>query len=333
MKFLNIAAVFVSLALLVVPAGATAAKKHHAKKCPSGKHRNGQKCVKNVTAAARNPATAPSTTGSPGATGATGATGPTGATGDTGPTGQQGPPAPTKATEVVYDNINPASLVENPASLGYQATGTAEFGQKVKLAGTAREAPEVTALLSDWSCQSGSYNSATEPCMTTPGSKFSTPITVNVYAAGANDTVGALLDHETEVFEIPFRPTSDCTTDTTAYVNANGACNHGLPVPIHFHLHGVTLPGEVIVSIAFNSYLSGYNPDGIGLANPANALNLGLEGPATLGTDPDEGTGVYAATGGANKGGGDLPNTDDVFKFITENWSTQEAALSITASH
>src|SRR5689334_2343957 len=89
MKYGRIVLALVSLALLVVPGSALAAHKQHAKKCPTGKHRNGKKCVKNQTAGARNPGTSGSDgpAGPNGSTGATGPAGPSGATGATGPTG------------------------------------------------------------------------------------------------------------------------------------------------------------------------------------------------------------------------------------------------------
>lgn len=90
MKYGKFAMVAAFAVLLVVSAGAVAAQKHQKKKCPSGHHRNGTKCVKNRTNAARNPGSQ-STPAPAGPTGATGAPGAQGPVGNQGPTGQTGP--------------------------------------------------------------------------------------------------------------------------------------------------------------------------------------------------------------------------------------------------
>src|SRR3954447_17017953 len=84
-------------------------------------------------------------------------------------------PAAAVAPTVVYDNI-PTPQPGNVSSLGYEATGTAEFGGQATLASTQRQNPTVTVLMSSWGCQSGSWVAGN--CATTPGATFTHPITV-----------------------------------------------------------------------------------------------------------------------------------------------------------
>ena len=61
------------------------------------------------------------------------------------------------AETVVYDAIGAISvaLPSNVPSLGYQATSTSEFGDKVTLAAGPRTLSSVDLLLSSWACESG----------------------------------------------------------------------------------------------------------------------------------------------------------------------------------
>src|SRR4051812_29105258 len=56
------------------------------------------------------------------------------------------------AAQTVYSN-DEGVLAGNVPSLGYEATGTAEFGGEVSLAGTNRKATNLRFVLSSWGCQ------------------------------------------------------------------------------------------------------------------------------------------------------------------------------------
>lgn len=67
---------------------------------------------------------------------------------------------------VVFDSV-PSTLPQNWASQGSQAYAMQQFGQRVQLAGVARQVTNVTVGFSSWTCE----NWATaDPCATTPGS-------------------------------------------------------------------------------------------------------------------------------------------------------------------
>ena len=101
--------------------------------------------------------------------------------------GDAGSP-PTPAPSVVYDNV-PSPLPGNSPSLGFEATSTSEFGGQVALAGSNRLARSATVVMSSWGCETGGGAA----CQTTPGATFSEPITLNLYAVGANNSVGSKL--------------------------------------------------------------------------------------------------------------------------------------------
>lgn len=289
----SIVLLLAALALLLVaaPGGASAAH-HKPKHCPKGKHRNGKKCVKNHVVRGpqgergpQGPAGQKGDPGTPGTNGVgqPGTNGQPGGTGPEGPEGPQGPPAPTNP--LAYNNITPESRIDNTPSLGYAATGTTEFGSQIAF---AREGgvtdPEVEVLMSVWTCESGEWNAG---CITAnPAATFAAPLTLNVYAVGSENSVGALLATTTETFNLHYRPSADATcASPTQFKASDGHCQNGSPQAVTFDVAG-TLPHRVIVSIAFTPS----NTAG----DPLNSLNVGVEGPASVGSNPLEGLeGVY----------------------------------------
>ncbi len=119
-----------------------------------------------------------------------------------------GAPVMALPQTVVYNNIA-SPTPGNVPSQAFEATSTSEVGGQVTLAGTERSDPKVTVLMSSWGCENGSWNLGT--CTTTPGTTFSHPITLNVYAVDALNAPGALLTSKTQTFVIPYRPSADNT--------------------------------------------------------------------------------------------------------------------------
>jgi hypothetical protein len=227
-------------------------------------------------------------TGATGNTGVAGATGPAGPTGPTGPTGAAGESVADETTSVVYSNV-PSSLPPGVVSEAYAATQTAEQGGLIDLADGARTNPEITAVLANYACENGGTGGSSTCTTADAGSDYSTPLTVNVYSVGSNNSVGSLLATDTQTFEIPYRQSdsSSCTGDR--YLGSDGACHTNNAVPVTFDLGGyhTTLPSEVIVSFALNTGTYGGDPTGNN-TDGYNALNLGLIGntPPTVGSDP-----------------------------------------------
>ena len=209
--------------------------------------------------------------------------------------------AASASAAVVYDNI-PNPLPGNLPSEAFQAQGAAEFGGLVQLASGPRANPTVTVTLSSQACETG--GGAT--CQTTPGAKFSEPITLNIYDLGPGNSVGSLVGSQTQTFEIPFRPSADPTgcpvggtvngksTDGTQWFDGTN-CNSGLAVNISFDLTSQTLalPEQAIVSVAYNTSGFGYQPYGsqTGCALSGNecgydSLNVAVTSPPSVGSDP-----------------------------------------------
>ncbi len=217
---------------------------------------------------------------------------------------------------VVYDStVSP--LPGNLPSLGYEATQTSQFGDQATLAAGANELNNVVVTMSSWGCQNGQGGvgfGTTNACVTTPGSTFSEPITLNIYSVGANNAVGGLLATDTQTFAIPYRPSASDPTGHSAqgctagggqwYDATDNTCDNGLATNITFDLsaQNVVLPRNVIYGIAYNTSDYGTTPYGESTACHASvsgcgydSLNVGLsQDPSnvSVGSDPNPGT-VY----------------------------------------
>lgn len=221
-------------------------------------------------------------------------------------------------TESGYNSI-PDPYPGSFPSLGFEATSSDEMGDHIAFAGDARDLEKVVVGLTNWSCENdfddvaGSWvpnrdGSAGEACLTTPGSGFDHPITLNIYEvdnSGADPAVGSLIHSVTDTYFIPFRPSWDdvnCTasgqtpaTDIpfggTWYDPVLDLCVHGLAFNIEFDLMsvGLQLPDEVIFSVAYNTGNHGASP--IGIPGPYSSLNYSLTADA-----PSVGANVEAAT-------------------------------------
>jgi len=207
--------------------------------------------------------------------------------------------AATAGAAVIYSNI-PSPLPGNLVSQSFEATQTSEFGGAVTFAGTARANPTVTVVMSSWGCQTGHWTK--DDCLTTPGTTFTEPITLNIYHPGATTTEGSspgsLIATETQTFQIPFRPSKDDTDCTGAnagkwYDAASSSCFNGLAVPITFNPLNITLPPGAVISVAYNT--SGYGATPYGYGNPCNfteagcgydSLNVGTDSALTAGGQP-----------------------------------------------
>ncbi|NMM35227.1 MAG: hypothetical protein HHJ13_14775, partial [Phycicoccus sp.] len=193
--------------------------------------------------------------------------------------------APPSAT-TVYDAI-PSPLPPNVASLGFQATQTSEFGDRVNLAGTDRILDSVTVMMSNWALYS-EYTSDSRYSGNT--ATWTHPITVNVYSntLDANGEPDTLLATTTEDITIPWRPEADSTCDGgTAWRAGDGNCYNGIAFNAVFDLSSmnVTLPDDVIVGVAYNTQTYGSAP--MGAPGPYSSLNVGIptDEAATVGHD------------------------------------------------
>ncbi|MBG0786082.1 MAG: hypothetical protein H0S79_13375 [Anaerolineaceae bacterium] len=184
-------------------------------------------------------------------------------------------------TSVVYDAV-PETLPPSMASLGYQATSTAEFGDYIQLAASGFQADSITVTMVTWALNS------TYPTMDPAG--WTHPITLNIYEAlpGTPNAAGNVIISMTDTFDIPWRPEADLVncSDNKWYA-PDGTCQNGYAFNITFDLKDmdVILPEEIVIGIAYNTQTHGYDP--IGVSGPYNSLNVGVMGEVTVGTDVD----------------------------------------------
>lgn len=221
---------------------------------------------------------------------------------------------------VIYNSID-SPLPGSYPSLGYEATSTAALGDHVSFAGTERTLTTATVTLTNWACENDftwngsawvANRAGTDACVTTPGSFFTHPITLNLYAVdhtGPNPAPGALLTSKTIDAKVYYRPSydpqSNCTVPAsdvpfggTWFSQADGSCFHGFNqnVTFDFTSDNVTLPHEVIFSVAYNTADYGANP--IHAVGPYNSLNYGLSTAALAGTDVEPSTVFMNSTWG-----------------------------------
>ena len=205
---------------------------------------------------------------------------------------------------VIY-NSSVQPLPGNLPSVGAEAYAFNELGDEVTFAGTARTLDTVKVTLSSWGCEHGHWN--TNDCVTTPGDKFSVPITLNIYnasVAGPNSTVvpGSLITTVTKTFAVPYRPTANlnkCNQTNSSlgkwYSSKTATCYNGKAVNITFNYKslGLTLPNDVVIGVAYNTSHYGYSPIGESPACytsdagcPYDSLNIALGPVVTVGSKP-----------------------------------------------
>jgi hypothetical protein len=200
--------------------------------------------------------------------------------------------AETTSSHLYNSVISP--LPDNIPSLGVEAYYFSQMGNNVHLASPTQPLNNVVVTMSSWACQSGSWTNTPSPCLTTPGATYAVPITFNIYSVSGS-TVGSLITSATQTVNIPFRPSSNCPTDATAWQDpVSKGCFHGLATNItlnQFSPLSVVLPNQVVYGISYNTDNNGPAPLH-GTNSPADSLNIAMSTePAnvTVGSDHDPG--------------------------------------------
>ncbi len=206
------------------------------------------------------------------------------------------PSATAAAKSTVYNNV-PAPLPGNVPSVGFEANAASEFGGQVELGGSARSRANVKIVMSSWGCQNGSWSAGN--CSSTKHSTFNAPLTLNVYAVGEDDAPGALITTVTHTFAMPYRPSANYTKCTAGdagkwYDKGTATCYNGMAFTVSMRLGSADLPDRVILSVAYNTTHSGYDPIGESTecftssgGCPYDALNVGTsDSSPTAGSQP-----------------------------------------------
>ncbi len=208
------------------------------------------------------------------------------------------------AAPPAYSDIS-TTVPGNVVSIGFEATGTTEFGDLIKFEGTDRARADlpITVVMSSHACQSDAQNGPV--CTTTPGATFPAKLTLTLYD-GTGDAIGAKILATTKTVPMRYRPSADSVNCTNG--GWSSKCYSGQAVLVTFALPaGSNLPDEVVWTISFST--GDYGPDKTnGTYTPMNSLNVGadkLAGQPSHGTDvvPDDaitdtGTGVLHSDSG-----------------------------------
>ncbi|HVV15346.1 MAG TPA: peptidoglycan-binding protein [Candidatus Paceibacterota bacterium] len=199
----------------------------------------------------------------------------------------------------VYDSTTDP-LPGNVASLGFEAVSTSAFGDYVHLEpGTGRDLKTVTVTMSDWALESQNTSFCTSyPAKCVDGG-YIHPLTINIYATSSDsDLPGPLLATKTQDTFIPWRPEADEECGTGWKDEEDNSCYNGFAFNAVFDLSSlnVTLPDDVIVSIAYNTADYGAAP--IHESGPYNSLNVAIPDnqPVAVGSDDSDNKVFWDAT-------------------------------------
>ena len=241
----------------------------------------------------------------------------------------------------IYNNV-PNPLPGNLPSVGYEANGASEFGDRVQFSlGTGRFLTTVVQTMSSWGCQTGHWN--TGNCFTTPGTTFSHPITLNIYNVGAGNQVGSLIGSVTQTFAIPYRPSADNTNctgpDAGKWFNGT-SCFNGLATTITFNLGNLVVPNQVIYGIAFNTSTAGYTPIGTSAACLLSAGGCGYDSlnvatvaaPPSVGVNPAPDDAYFATYYAANYCDGGIGGVG-TFRLDAGCWTGSKPAVRFNAAN
>lgn len=164
--------------------------------------------------------------------------------------------------ETIYNSI-PSTLDPSYYSLGFQATQTFEFGDRITFGGTNRQLSAATFTMVNWA-RYEDYNAGGQYYDQGQwvGNGFSMDFTLNLYEAGTGTSHGALIASVTQEHFIAYRPT--------------GWAYNGYAQNITFDLSslGINLPESVVWGLAYNTQTWGADPFGVN--GPYNSLNMGL---------------------------------------------------------
>jgi hypothetical protein len=242
-----------------------------------------------------------------------------------------------RADVIVYDSI-PSPDPYNLPSLGYQANQTQEFGDEILLAGGGGKLSKVTLGMSSWAVASDYVDINGNPLpnhtdlgglhMSTAGYEW--PLTMNFYNvdhSNATPGVGSLIATKTITAFVPW----DKADPNVGWTAPDGHKYSGLFFRANFDFTGdnITLPSDVIASLAFNTNTWGYQPDGRN--GPFQSLNFAVaSGPTqpTVGSNvqPD---GVFWNTWTANNYADNGAGGIGTFRYDTQ-WTPYTPAMEIT---
>ena len=251
----------------------------------------------------------------------------------------------------IYNSIvvnNKGKTSSAIASEGFECCSTKEFGDGLVFTKAGSHLTRISVVLSSWGCESGFWN--TDNCLTTPGSNFKEPITVNVYSVTTSPSgapaPGQLIATKTNDFFIPYRPSANdqqCFgSDLGKFYSAvDKKCDNGLAVRINFPFNraNVVLPQQAIVTVAYNTSDAGYYPYGQGtqcFTGPGgcgyDSLNVSAWGNgAFIGSNVDP-NGVFVNFGDSAFYCNQTGNGSGMLQLDTPCWAGYHPEIEVSAS-
>lgn len=232
---------------------------------------------------------------------------------------------PEVSADILVYNTVPSPLPTNIPSFSYEATATSEFGQGVSLASGSTTLSTAQVVLSDWAMES-TY----ETIGMSTG--FYVPLTLNLYDVGAGDSVGSLFASYTIDPEILWRPEASVGCGT-AFLGTNGNCYNGLAQVVTFDLGTLTVPGQFIYGLSFNTTDYGVTPTGV--SEPYDSLNFGLLGNGVGTVTPSIGSDLvansaYLDTSDAGNYGDGGAGGVGAFRLDANDWQGYDPAVSFS---
>jgi hypothetical protein len=187
-------------------------------------------------------------------------------------------------SSTVYD-ATPAATLPDIEGVNLQAMSTSQFGDYVHLSGTNRILSSVTTTLSNEAVYSA-Y--ASDVRYSANNTSWTHPITINIYSnhLDGNGIADTLLATKTQDITVPWRPETVIDCGANGWKAANGQCFKGIAFNATFNwTDKVTLPNDVIVTVAYNT--AGFGKAPLGVDGPYNQLKVGTPKSqvAAVGTD------------------------------------------------
>jgi hypothetical protein len=258
----------------------------------------------------------------------------------------------------LYDSIllyGPHSLPgDNLSSEGFECCQVDEFGDALNLT-QSDSVTKVQVVMQSWACESGFWFA--DNCSTTSGAKFAEPITLSIYkvaytttSSGTRPEPGIKILQATKTFNINYRPSANRRCIGTAYSaggfigKPDGYCDEGVSQIISWSVSRpiTTLPTQVIVTVAYNTSTSGYNPYGTGTScysGPGgcgyDGLNVAADGNGGPTGSPIDANGVqvyYTSQGDYTSGGCTGYNSRYTLQDSYPCWTGYHPEISVTGT-
>lgn len=242
-------------------------------------------------------------------------------------------------TTVVYDSIPKTPLPSDLPGVGFESTSTSEFGGEVLLAGGGRQATALQFTVSSGSCEDG--NPSKGECKTQRGATFPVDFTARVYGVDGDGQPGKLVAEARQRIPVRYRPSANAERcrgkdEGKWYSRPYDRCFSERSTRRTIKFSRQEIPEDAIVSLAFNTTHSGYEP--IGEKAPCYGTPAGCgydhlsiatdKGTVSVGKQPrPDDAWLYSSWKGSYCDGGS--GGVDVFRLDAKCWAGYQPLLRL----